>query len=140
MTESAPLARPVPVPDEITAAYWAGAREGRLMITRCSQCRKYVHPPQATCPHCQGESLVPDEVSGMGQVYSFSVMHLPGVPGFEPPFAVAVVELVEQEGLLTVGNVLDCDPAELAIGLPVKVTYEAVSESISLPQWRRAAS
>jgi hypothetical protein len=35
-------------------------------------------------------------------------MHLPGVPGFEPPYVVVVVELEDQSGLLTVGNVLDC--------------------------------
>jgi uncharacterized OB-fold protein len=81
--------------------------------------------------------VVAEEVSGNGRIYSYSVMHLPGVPGFTPPFAVAVVELAEQPGLLTVGNVLGCPPEELAIGMPVRVTFEDLSDSVTLPQWTR---
>jgi uncharacterized OB-fold protein len=65
-------------------------------------------------------------------------MHLPGVPGFEPPFAVAVVELDEQPGLLTVGNVLHCDPADIVVGMPVEVTFEALDDAVTLPQWQPA--
>jgi uncharacterized OB-fold protein len=64
-------------------------------------------------------------------------MHLPGVPGFTPPYGVAVIELDEQPGLLTVGNVLDCPLEELSIGMPVQVTFEDLSESVTLPQWTR---
>ena len=139
MTEGAAvLRRPVPVPDAVSADYWAGARNGRLMITRCVECRRFVHPPQPTCPGCQHEGLTAEEVSGRGRVYAFSIMHLPGVPGFEPPYAVAVVELVEQVGLLTVGNILDCPLPDIRVGLAVQVAFEVLDESITLPQWRRA--
>jgi uncharacterized OB-fold protein len=107
-TDAAPLGRPVPVPEEWSEAYWAGARAGQLLITLC----------------------------GRGRVYGFSIMRLPGVPGFQPPYAVAVVELDEQAGLLTVGNVLHCALEDIAVGMPVEVTFRAVTDTVTLPQWQ----
>ncbi|GAA1845703.1 Zn-ribbon domain-containing OB-fold protein [Actinomadura bangladeshensis] len=138
MTQPEELSRPVPVPDDASAAYWAGAQEHRLVIMRCRDCAFYVHPPRAVCPRCQQETLVGEEVSGRGTVYSYHVMHLPGVPGFTPPYAVAVVELAEQPGLFAVGNVLDCPPEEIVTGMRVRVTFEELPDSdMALPQWSR---
>jgi uncharacterized OB-fold protein len=141
MTEAdPPLRRPVPVEEPWSAAYWAGARERELRITRCDACERYVHPPQPVCPACLHDGLTAVPVSGRGQVYGFSIMHLPGVPGFEPPFAVAVVELDEQPGLLTVGNVLHCELPDIAVGMPVEVTFEDLDDAITLPQWQPVGS
>lgn len=132
----APLRRPVPVPEPWSEAYWAGARAGQLLITRCDACRRFVHPPQPVCPSCLHESLTAVPVNGRGRVYGFSIMHLSGVPGFDPPFAVAVVELEEQAGLLTVGNVLNCAFEDIVVGMPVEVTFEVVNDTVTLPQWQ----
>jgi hypothetical protein len=76
-------------------------------------------------------------VSGEGTIYSYSIMHYPGNPGFdELPYAVVIVELSEQSGLRTVGNLLDVAPHEIEIGMPVVVDYEVLTPEISLPQWR----
>ena len=32
------LPAPVPEPDGLSAPYWAGLREGRLLVQRCSGC------------------------------------------------------------------------------------------------------
>lgn len=138
MTGASPLGRPVPVEEDWSTAYWAGAREGRLLITRCDACRYFVHPPQPVCPRCHSEHLTAEQVSGRGHIYGFSIMHLGGVPGFEPPFAVAVVELAEQPGLLAVGNVFDCAHEDLRVGMPVEVTFEVLDDGVTLPQWRPA--
>ncbi len=79
-------------------------------------------------------------MSGRGTVYSFSIMHMSGGPGFDSgaPYAVAVIELEEQAGLRTVGNVLRCDPQEIYCGMPVMVTFEEVGNGATLPQWHPA--
>ena len=139
-TDSAPvLKRPVPVSDPVSAAYWAGARDHRLVISRCESCSRYVHPPQPVCPGCLHEALTFEVVSGRGQVYAFSIMHLPGVPGLEPPFGVVVVELDEQPGLLTVGNLLGCPLNDIRVGMRVKVTFEELEHDVTLPQWQPEA-
>jgi uncharacterized protein len=72
-------------------------------------------------------------------VFTWSVMHQHGVPGFDQqiPYAVALIELAEQSGLLAVGHVIDCSPDELRVGLEVEVCFEEC-DRIVLPQWRRS--
>ncbi len=132
--------KPVPVPDEFSSDYWEGALQRRLVLKRCADCAFYIHPPMPTCPRCQSERVEPAEVSGKGSVYSFSIMHNRGNPGFdeELPYAVVIIELAEQPGLITVGNLLDCPPGDIAIGMPVEVTFQEATPEVVLPQWRRA--
>ena len=42
----------VPGMTELTAPYWAAAREGRLVVPECRSCRQVWHPPLPRCPHC----------------------------------------------------------------------------------------
>ena len=43
--------RPLPVPDEMSAPYWAAAARHVLALPRCSQCQEFTMPPDSTCPH-----------------------------------------------------------------------------------------
>jgi uncharacterized OB-fold protein len=61
------------------------------------------------------------------------VHHHPPVPGRETPFVVAVVEL--PEGVRIVGNVVDCPPETVTIGMPVRATYRAMDDELILPMW-----
>ena len=133
--------RPLPVRDELNRHYWDGAQAGVLVILRCPECSTYVHPPREMCPKCQRQKLDPTTVSGRGTVYSWSVMHYGGNPGFEDklPFVVLVVELEEQPGLITIGNLIDAEPSDLAIGIPMEVCFERLNDEVTLPQWRIAA-
>jgi uncharacterized protein len=130
--------RPLPVIDDNNQHYWDGARRHRLVMQRCAECRTWVHPPRDMCPGCRSMRLVPEQLSGRGRVYSWSVMHSGGNPGFEDriPFVVLVVELDEQKGLFTIGNIVDCPPENIEIDLPLEVTWEDVTDEITLPQWR----
>lgn len=132
--------RPLPVVDQFSQAYWEGAKQRRLVITRCGACRFYAHPPRPGCPRCQSEAMAGEAVSGRGTVYSYSVMHNRGNPGFDEdlPYAVVIVELEEQPGLITVGNLRGCAPGEIRIGMAVEVIFEDATAEITLPQWRPA--
>lgn len=133
--------RPVPIRDELNRHYWDGAREGKLVLLRCGVCATFVHPPtRAMCPRCRSEDLIPSAVSGNGTVYSWSVMHSGGNPGFEDriPYTVLVVELDEQPGLITIGNLVGAGPSDLAVGKAVTVCFEEIDTEVTLPQWRLA--
>ena len=60
--------------------------------------------------------------------------HFP-LPGFDPPFAVALIEL--EEGVRLASNVVDVPPEEMAVGIPVEVTFEKVADDVTLPLFRR---
>ena len=56
------------------------------------------------------------------------------MPGHEPPFVVALVEL--DEGVRMLGNLVGVDPASVRIGQPVEVEFTKVDDQLSLPNWR----
>jgi uncharacterized OB-fold protein len=134
--------RPVPVVEPWSAAYWQGAQRHELVLMRCEDCSYYEHPPRPTCSRCQSERLAPETVSGLGTIYSFSVMRRPGNPGFDEllPYAVVIVDLDEQPGLRAAGNLPGVPIDEIRIGMRVEVDFDDVSADITLPQWRPATA
>lgn len=126
---------PPPMPREV-AFFWEGVEAGELRIQRCASCGKLRHPPRPSCPWCQSFEWDHTVSSGAGTVFSFVVHHHPQVPNFEHPFTVALVEL--EEGTRIVGNVVDVDPTEVHVGMPVEVVFLANPSGRTLPQWRPA--
>ena len=130
--------RPLPQPDPETAFFWEAANRGELHILRCRNCGTYIHLPRPACRTCGSTDLAPERVSGRGTVHSYTVTHFP-LPGYEPPFAVVLVELEEQPGLRLVSNLVDVRPDEIEIGMPVEVTFEPAADGVMLPLFRRRA-
>jgi uncharacterized OB-fold protein len=62
--------------------------------------------------------------SGRATVHTYSINHQPWYPGLRVPFALAVVELPEQEGLRLTTNIVGCPLGDVRIGLPVRVVFE----------------
>jgi uncharacterized OB-fold protein len=128
------------MPDVHTAAYWEGAARHQLLIVRCAACGFFIHPPRQMCPRCLSEAVRPVTVSGRGRVYSYSIMHNRGNPGFDEalPYAVVVVELDEQPGLFMISNLLNCPLDQITIGMAVRVVFERAASGVTLPQFEPA--
>lgn len=103
--------------------FWQGGADGRLHLLRCQQCGFYLHPPLPICPRCRSTRMQPEPVSGRGRVYSFTINHYQWVPGFDPPYVVAFVELEEQDGLRLLTNLVGCPDADLRCDLEVEVLF-----------------
>jgi uncharacterized OB-fold protein len=127
--------RPLPLPDPETAFFWEATARRKLKILRCQTCKTWVHYPKPSCWNCSSGDLKPEEVSGRGVVYSYTVTHQ-DVPGYTAPFAVVIVELEEQAGLRMVSNVVDVPPEDVRIGMPVEVTFQPVAEDVWLPLFK----
>jgi len=127
-----PRPRPVPVPDPETAPYWEGANEGRLLVQRCTRHGHHQLYPRPHCVVCRGP-VEWREASGRATVYSFTVIRQNMARPFRDliPYVVALVDLEEGPRLMT--NIVDCDPAEVAVGAPVRVRFDEVVEGVRLP-------
>jgi uncharacterized OB-fold protein len=132
--------RPLPLLDDASEGFWAAAREGRLAIQRCAACDHFNHAPSLACPSCGSFDLAYTDVSGRGTLFSWTVIKEPPAPGFlgRVPLIVGIVELAEQPHLLMVANLLELEEAELTLGLPLRVTFEQVSDECTLPQFVKA--
>jgi hypothetical protein len=71
-----------------------------LRLQRCNACGKVYFPPRPFCPACAARDVVVFAASGKGRLYSYVIHHRP-VPGFTPPYAIAVVELEEGPRMMT---------------------------------------
>jgi len=129
-------AKPIPEVTDDLAPFFAAAREGRLVVERCKRCGRRRFPPRPICSECLGRDAEWVSSSGRGKVVSFNVMHQVYHPGFaaEVPYAVVLVEL--EDGGRMLSNVVDCPLDRLTIGLDVEVTFERVSDEITLPKFR----
>ena len=108
--------------------FWKGGAEGELRFLRCQDCKYYIHPPSPLCPECLGKSLTAEAVSGRAHVLTYTINHQLWVPGVPLPYAIAIVEIVEQQGLRLMTNIVDCPLDEIEIGMPVRVRFEQYDE------------
>jgi uncharacterized OB-fold protein len=127
----------LPQLDSESELFWQACREGRLLIMRCRACDRPYFYPRRYCPRCWSDETEWLEASGRGRLYTYSVVHQNPAPPFRDwaPYGVLLVDL--DEGVRVMANWdRTADLAQLAVGLPVEVTFEAVSDEISLPRFR----
>ena len=129
--------RSLPLVTDENEHFWRGGAEGELRILRCQDCQSWLHPPAPLCGECLSRELTPEATSGLGTIATFTVNRHPWIPGFDPPYVVAIVEIEEQPSLRLMTNLVDCTPDDVAIGMAVEVTFEDAGEDdIFLPLFR----
>jgi uncharacterized protein len=117
--------------------FWTGGATGQLMIGRCGDCDKRIHPPQLVCPACLSENVVATAASGTGTVASFTINHQPWMPGLDVPYALAIVALDDQPGVRLTAQVRAIALDRLQIDMPVRVAFEP-REDVHIPYFTPA--
>ena len=117
--------------------FWTSGADGRLRFLRCQTCRDYVHPPTPICPHCLTKTLAPEPVSGRATVASYTINVQPWIPGFDPPYVIAIVEMEEDPSVRLTTNIVGCAPDDVHIAMPVQVTFEQYDD-VWLPLFQPA--
>ena len=106
----------------------------RLIGSTCTACGTTVFPAQRSCPRCPGTDLRTGPLAQAGRLWSWTIQ------GFEPkppyaadgpftPYSVGYVELATEDGTGTVlveSRLTEADPARLAIGAPMRLTFIAL--------------
>jgi uncharacterized protein len=128
----------LPVIEPESQPFWDAAKEGRLLIQRCEACGTAQHYPRPFCASCWSDRVRWEEASGRGRIYTYSVVYMNDLPPFADrlPYVAAAVDLDEGPRIMT--NIVGADPAELAVGAPVVVDFEVLTEEITAPVFRLA--
>lgn len=118
---------PKPTITPITKPFWDSVEEKKLTLQYCDQCHKAIFYPRAHCPHCFHDQLTWKEVSGKGNLKTWSIIHRAGHPAWQErtPYAVGVVQLVEGPSMLTH---LLIDPGQLSYQMEVQVQFEVIDD------------
>lgn len=115
--------RLLPKLNDANRAFWTGGRDGRLMVGRCRECRRWALPPATTCAACGG-ALEPEPVSGRARVWTWTLNAHQYHPDIPPPNLIAIVVLEEQEDLRLATNLIGCEEAGVRAGMAVSVGFE----------------
>ena len=126
---------PKPGPESIV--YWDGCRRHELLIQCCIDCNHFQFYPRIICTSCMSQNVEWIKASGRGQVVSYTVVRRPVSAAYkaETPYVVALVQL--EEGPKMMSNIVNCDPANVKIGLAVEVIFEDWSDEISIPKFQQ---
>ena len=131
--------KPIPAITPEMRPFFEAAKRHELVVQRCTGCGTHRLPPRELCSSCLATESTWVEVSGHGEIFSYTVMHQIYHPAFaaEVPYAVVVVKLAE--GPKMISNLVDCPLSEIRIGMPVAVVFEPVSDTVTLPKFRRVS-
>ena len=126
--------RVLPTTEELSGFFWTSGADGKLRFLRCSSCSYLIHPPAPICPQCHARDVEPTVVSGRGTVHSFTVNHQPW-DGAGDVYVIGLVEIDEQADVRLTTNIVDIEPEDVRIGMPVEVVFED-HDPVFLPLFR----
>jgi uncharacterized OB-fold protein len=128
--------KPLPIIDEDTAPYWKYCKQHELRMQKCSDCGHIRFPASVLCPACHSMDAQWMKLSGKGKIFSYVVFRQAYHPAYKGdiPYVVAIIQL--EEGPRMESNIIDADVDEIEIGMSVKLVFDDVTDSISLPKFK----
>jgi uncharacterized OB-fold protein len=133
------IKKPLPQMTPLNQPFWDGAKNGKLIMQRCADCRSWVWCPRPICSECGSTNLQWTELSGRGKVFAFTVIREVvgrALRGFAPdiPYVTAWIDL--EEGPRFCSNIIGCPLESVHIDMPVEVVFEPAGEGITLPKFK----
>ena len=119
--------------------FWDYCAQGELRFQRCADCLAFRHPPSPLCPGCRSSKALWDLASDDAELFSYTVVHHAAHPALKTvvPYNVAIVGFPSIGYVRIVSNVIDVAPADLVIGMPLVLAWQAASANRQLPRFRK---
>lgn len=127
--------KPLPVIDEETRSFWEYCKKHELRMQKCKRCGHIRYPISILCPRCSSLEAKWTPLSGKGTIYSFTIYRVAYHPAFKGdiPYVVAIIQLAE--GPRMESNVIGCKVEDVRVEMPVKVSFEDVTDQVTLPKF-----
>ena len=118
--------------------FWESSRLHALELQRCDECGRFRYYPGTICHYCHCDRYTWTPISGRGTVYSYTVLERAKGNPFEGDLPIAIVLVTLEEGPVMLSDLVDYEPEDLRIGLPVTVDYGQIDDEFTLPLFRPA--
>jgi uncharacterized OB-fold protein len=137
---TSPARNDLPTIEDESRPFWDAAKEHRFVIARCRSCGRAHHYPRPFCPFCWSEDVGWEDASGRATLYTYSTVYVNDLFPFrdELPYVAAVVDLDEGPRVMT--RLVDVPEADLQVGMPVVVDFQQVTDDLTVPVFRSAAT
>jgi uncharacterized OB-fold protein len=126
-----------PVSESFEEGFWEGIKRRELVFQRCGKCGEWLHPPRPMCHKCKSFDLRWEKSTGKGKIYSYVTFTREVNPLYVVPFEVVLVEMDDEKPVRMVANMLDTQPEELYIGMPVDLDFFDVSPTQVIPIFKK---
>ncbi|HKX77492.1 MAG TPA: OB-fold domain-containing protein [Novosphingobium sp.] len=128
----------IPVPDALTQPYWDGCGNHLLLVQQCRECGRRRHRPAAGCHWCGGQGFDWVRLSGRGRLYTYTVVNRAFHPSLaaEVPYVVGLVAAEEDPTVRFHTRILECDAANVRVGMSLEVVFREQAEGTVVPYWR----
>jgi len=128
----------LPEPSEASAPFFAGAKESRLRLQCCNDCGRWTFPVRARCQSCGGTEIGWRDASGNATLYSFGLLHRVYHPRHEGRLPIVLAQVDLEEGVRLPTNVVGVEPAEVKIGMALRVGFETLPDGTVIPVFELA--
>lgn len=126
---------PRPAVTDLTRPFWQACRRHELIVPRCAGCTRCFFRPELACPHCGSMTWTWVPSSGLGTLYTYTVVHRASGPGVTVPYVLGAIDM--REGFTMMSRVVDCPVEQLAFDMPLRLTFVDVDDEFSLPVFRQ---
>lgn len=129
---------PLPTKDDpVSNTFWDAAADHRLIYQHCNACNTPQFFPRSWCQYCGSDRIKWLDSDGVGTIHTFTVIRrATELPQFaqKVPYVVAYIDL--EEGFRMCSNVINCNPDDVFIEMPVELVFDDVTDTISIPKFQ----
>ena len=117
------------------APFWAALREHRVVMQQCDRCGLFRFIPTEICS-CGAPEYTWTPIAGRGEVYTYTVVHRAPTRAYQRDAPYIIGHVTMEEGPRMISTVLDCNPEDMKIGMPVEIVFDDVTEDVTLYRFR----
>ena len=135
-----PKGKPLPQITDLTRPFWAAAKNRKLAMQKCGRCGTLNFFPKPWCIECGSRSLEWVEVRPLGTIYSYTIAYkvMMNFPDWKDDLPVVMCIIDLDDGARMYGQVIDCSPGLIRIGMKVQACFEDISPEAGIPKFRPA--
>ena len=112
--------------------FWEALKRHEFRVQKCAECNLLRFIPTEICARCGCEECEWVPVSGNGTVYTYTVVHRGPTPAYQADTPYVIVHVDLSEGPRVISNLVQCDPGDVHIGMPVRIIFEEASSDWTL--------
>jgi uncharacterized OB-fold protein len=126
------------VEDSEFASFWEGTRQGEIRFPRCCSCGEFHWYPCMLCPFCHSADIEWQALTSKPRLFTWTCVRWKLLPlsNIPIPYIVALVEFDEAPNLYLTTNLVECQPEDIYIGMPLEAVFQQVGDKITMPLFK----